>query len=303
MTDTWQASSVYKASTKTGYDPLSGGNGYQDGIVGVVMFKWISNHGSTLTNVTTQQLKSLYSSGFMDSVLINGTGTPNTNYVYPVGRDKMSGTRLTAFAESGVGATAAVTQWEPQTSLGAQIAAAGTNIDQLGIPTDPTDASGYSSNGGYSSGGNLCKALACSGMTDSNITLVGYAGSSDTDSTSCLSHATYPAVELGFNGVKLGGDGNAKAVDTAASYMKVALGQYTFWGYEHLYYNGLTGVKKTVADKVAKQIREGNAGAVPYAADAPHPLLSEMKVKRTVDGALVNLDSSVPSYSITNAPY
>ena len=56
-------------------------------------------------------------------------------------------------------------------------------------------------------------------------------------------------------------------------------GQYTFWGYEHLFYRDTTITKvKTVADKLALQI---------FNTDAPAPHYNAMKVTRKTDGAVV----------------
>jgi hypothetical protein len=300
MADTFQSSSLYKTNNTRGFNTLKGY--YADGIVGVVMFKWLASPNAPISNITEQQVKALYTTGgFLDLAQFTGAnGTMGVNYVYGIGRDSMSGTRLTAFAETTVGATQAVSQWEPRSSSDTQISAyTGTAIDHLALLTDgPT--------GGYSSGGNLCKAIANPAPT--NTILVGYAGTGDTDNKTGQGISA-GAVELAYNGVTLGTDGN--------NWQKVANGTYTFWGYEHLYYtpaiasatsgSGDIYYKKVAANTIAKQIREGNASTQHITSpDGMHPWIStsdatknEMQCQRTTDGANVNLLDTVPF----NPPY
>lgn len=292
MADTFQASSLYKTNATKGYNSLKGGNNYSDGIVGVVMFKWLASKGTTaITNVTSQQIKALYvNGGYMDMSQFTGNSSDmSTNYVYGIGRDSFSGTRLTAFAETGVGATATVTQYEPQDGTGTQITGTGATVAQLGNST------------GYTSGGTLCKAIAnvAPGSVSGSTIMIGYAGTGDSDVSG--QGIAAGAVELGYNGVVLGTGTN--------NWTKVANGQYSFWGYEHLYYTPAIGssastdsdktlyLKKTVADLVAKQIRDGGVGVQKAGADAMLPLISAMNCTRATDGG------SVTSTATDNSPF
>lgn len=283
MSDTWQSSSNYNgtyqgvnyaALTESGTSP-----------VGVVPFKWLASPGTTFTNITSQQVRGLYSNGYLAQALFtSGTGD-ESKLVVAVGRDPDSGTRLTAFAESGVGATATVKQYQPNVLVGGTgasviVSATGQVITSL-TPTPSGLVNGITVNtfnNGFSSGGTLAKAFGCtvsgsctvagkSGVT--GVTMVGYAGSNDADGNALPAGG----VELSFNGVTLG-----KLSDYNTS-TALTEGLYTFWGYEHVYYRSAAvgTTVQTVADAVAAKIHDVDAVV----------LLKNMKVKRTGDGLTV----------------
>jgi hypothetical protein len=135
-------------------------------------------------------------------------------------------------------------------------------------------------NGGFSSGGDLTKAI--SNTVPSGTILVSYAGTGDADKNALPNGA----VELSFNGVKLGSPTTGQ---TYGNLPVLTEGQYTFWGYEHLYYRAATSgtAQGSIADKIALQIKT---------ADSP-VLLSAMKVQRQTDGANV-----LPTYTTKPPP-
>lgn len=282
MSDTFQASSRYKTAAGK-YDQLKGaGTDTVDGVIGVVMFKWIATPGTPFSNITAQQIKKIYmNGGYTDVAQITGTATTpfSTQYVYGTGRDFMSGTRLTAFAETGVGATAGVTQYFPYDGNSVMVSATGVTVASLASLDDSLSTSGYSS------GGKLAAAL--SNAAPAGYYLIGYAGTGDTDKTGTGIAAG--AKELSYNGVLLTGTAGAPSSD----YTKVANGQYTFWGYEHLYYaKSLSDAGKlTPINRIATQLRagNGNAGNSAVNADALHPWLNEMNCSRDTDGSPVKL--------------
>ncbi|MBA3960998.1 MAG: hypothetical protein H0X40_03735 [Chthoniobacterales bacterium] len=276
LSDTFQSTSFFFGTYFGKFYPTLNSSNTTPGlpvgqIVGVVQFKWIAGRSipAGLSNMTSQLARDLYASGTAALALWTGSPADHGTKVFAIGRDFDSGTRLTAFAETGVGAKAVVKQYQPQNAANAVITTAGGTIDHLtlwpagsvnGIPYGP-------GNGGYSSGGQL--AAAINNFPPANSLLVGYAGISDADAN-ITNIATTGATELSYNGVTLGKPENPLLIQEGA---------YTFWGYEHLYYRDSTaGVVKTVADTLALDI---------FNTDAPLPHYSDMQVTRSTDGATV----------------
>lgn len=166
---------------------------------GVVVFTMLTNKGSTITNVTSQQWRALLAGGTQPLRVFTGNAGDITD-VYAFGRNDGSGTRTTYMAESGYGITSLVKQYVAVESTGTAITAiqlvpaGGTNdIDPLtaGIQLPPgSDIKAYddgpgsitqnaanastvwgqdvAGNGGYSSGSDLRTAMAktaASGVT------------------------------------------------------------------------------------------------------------------------------------------
>ncbi len=226
--------------------------------VGIVPFKWVVSKGAPLniTNVTPQLAQFLWGSGQMALSLWTGSAADSTVKIFATGRDPDSGTRLTAFAESGVGVDSIVVQYQPVIN--------GANIDShiLWPQTVVNGITFTEGNGGFSSGGTLVNA-----MTKDTTALGGFYVSymSNGDAATAIAGG---ARELAYNGV-------------TASTTAIQQGLYTFWGYQHLLYKTtLTGIKKSTADTLANQI---------LTVDSPI-LLSTMKVKRNSDGGLIRQD-------------
>lgn len=249
--------------------------------VGIVPFKWLASKGApaSLTNLTTQQAKALFGAGKLPLAFFTGNAADETSTVVATGRDPDSGTRLTAFAEGGLGPQASVKQYQPRDVNGNLVRTVGTNITNFvawpastinGIPVALF-------NGGYNSGGDLSKAMA--NFTPAGFTVISYAGVSDAD-TNTLPNG---GIELSWNGVTLG--------NTGGNYNNATVlteGKYTFWGYEHLYYrSGTSGTVAGLADTVANQLKTVDAQV----------LLSNMKVERGFDGGIV-----FPTYTTVSPP-
>jgi hypothetical protein len=254
MSDVYQSSSVFTGGSSVKYftsfsqstasAPSVSYVGLTDTVVGVVPFKWVASPGfpATTKGVTPQIAQKLFSSGQVPLALFTGSSSDEQNTVFAIGRDRDSGTRLTAFAETGVGALAAVKQYAiggfdtvtPLPSLVTSHALTGTTT-LLGLKVG-------SGNHGQGSGGTLAGllrktlsgTLAQGGTASNSAYYLTYlstgdagtaiaAGSSATDGS-----ADRAAVELPYNGVTY----SAAAVTS---------GQYTFWSYEHLYIGASAG--------------------------------------------------------------
>ena len=214
-----------------------------------------------ITNINTQAAQALYSNGTAKLSLFTGNSADNGVTVYAGGRDPDSGTRLTAFAEAGIGVDSAVTQYKP-TVTGSTLTAIAPYpaITINGIFFDV-------GNSGESSGSTLRNYFS---KTTSAIGghLVGYLGTGDSPTA-----INGGARELTYNGVTYS--------DAA-----VKEGLYTFWCYEHVLYptalnsaavGSVGNKKKVLADSLANLIKTTYA-----------PIkISEMNCSRSSDGGVV----------------
>jgi hypothetical protein len=203
------------------------------------------------TNINAQQAQALWSAGTASLALFTGLTADANKLVYATGRDPDSGTRLTAFAESGIGVESTVTQYQPTVSSGV-ITALNPYAQQTVNGITFTQG-----NGGEASGSTL---RAFFGNVSTPGLIVSHVGSGDVSTA-----VNAGGVELTYNGV-------AYSVDA------IKEGRYTFWCYQHLMYQPtLVTAKKSVADALATKIETVTA-----------PIkLTDMKCSRTTDGAVV----------------
>jgi len=203
------------------------------------------------TNINAQQAQALWGSGTASLALFTGVAADASKLVYATGRDPDSGTRLTAFAESGIGVESTVTQYQPTISSGV-ITALNPYAQQTVNGITFTQG-----NGGEASGSTLRGFF---GNVSTPGLIVSHVGSGDV-STAVLAGG----VELTYNGVPY-------SIDA------IKEGRYTFWCYQHLMYQStLVTAKKSVADALATKIETVTA-----------PIkLTDMKCSRTTDGAVV----------------
>jgi hypothetical protein len=297
MSDTFQSSSqfknVFRGVTYAALAEATGTSAGHGSPVGVVAFKWCARNGATFSNITSQLARALYPNGKLPLALFTGNSADETKPVVALGRNPDSGTRLTTFAEAGLGALATVKQYQPQNSTGVTVNTTSGTISQFQAwPAETINNVPVSLfNSGYSSGGDLSKAMAANvadpvtiganSYSAANVTFVGYLGTGDADAN--LLNAGNPriGVELSYNGVTLGNVGGDYGTVPA-----LIEGRYTFWGYEHLLYNAATiGVdQKSAADNLATQLHDTDSQV----------LLSNMKVQRTSDGTVVTNSYATP---------
>lgn len=250
--------------------------------VGIVPFKWVANKlaPAGLTNIDSQLARSLFGAGTLPLALFTGNNADEGSTVIATGRDPDSGTRLTALAEGGLGPQASVKQWQPLNAGGTLITTGGGSITKF-APWPASTINGIPValfNGGYASGGQLGAAMG--NTAPAGFSVVTYLGVSDAD-TNINANGV---VELKYNGVLLGNVGGNYNSATA-----LTEGDYTFWGYEHLYYRAATGgtAVGTVADTLANQLKNTDAQV----------FLSSMKCLRNTDGSVV-----LPGYSAVPPP-
>jgi hypothetical protein len=252
----------------------------------------------TITNITSAQAQSLFKVGEtlkkgLTADQFTGNSADAAYKVFPIGRNIDSGTRLSFAVDAGLPANTTLVQFLPTDSTGtgatttvtngnsAQPVGEITSTSQTAaklfvwpVETINSVSSGSTGNGGYSSGGSLSTAIGRdwtgitvgSGVTSgaSGLVLLGYAGVAD--AANALAAKGGVGAWISFNGVPYS--------DAA-----IELGQYSFWGYEHLYY--VSGyANSTVADGIAAKLAiQSTNGFLP---------LSLMgTTTRTSDGALI----------------
>jgi hypothetical protein len=271
-------SDVFQTSTPYLTPTLGGGP------VGVVVFTMIGNEGIPITNITAQQFRAVIGNGFQPLSLFTGVST-DTARVFATGRNDFSGTRTTYLAETGYGIANPVQQYK----VTAEDATTISTI-RLWPANDGNNAStvwgnNVDGNGGYSSGGLVAgvlgKTSASASVLDAGgnpvfsagqVYLVSWLGMSD-----AINAISNGAVGLGYDGVKITPANPLSNADRA----KVTQGQYTAWGYEHLFFSGvLSADAQAFYNTLVAGMNATNLGA----SGIP---LSEMSVGRTDDGGTV----------------
>jgi ABC-type phosphate transport system substrate-binding protein len=225
--------------------------------VGVIPFKWVASKDAPAgLNMTPQLAKALFGAGNLPLSEFTGSASDETTQIFALGRDPDSGTRVAAFAESGVGVFNQVVQYQPTVSSGAvtsQIPWPVTVVNGITFPQG--DA-------GFSGGGTLATTLTATSLQGVGGFYVSYLGTGD--ATTAINGGAH---EMSYNGVTLD-----------PSFDLIRNGKYTFWAYEHLMYKStLSGVKKSTADSIANQI---------LTVDSP-VLISSMRCRRLQDGGTV----------------
>ena len=287
MSDTYQGTSRFASGatiTVSGspvtYTALTGFDG-SAGLTGVVPFKFIATSDAPFSNLTTQQAQALWVAGKIGLDAFTGTSSDATKYVYATGRDIDSGTRLSAMLAIGFPANGSIKQYQPTsgTSQVTAVPAPGTTSYKV-VAFPLATVNGITQaiyNSGYTSGGNLSKALAAPasvyGGTANLAAIIGYAGVNDADPriSGFVSGGAYNK-ELSFNGVTLGNvNGNYNTVAALTG------GLYTFWTYEHMYFSAATAADTTgiatVGTAIGNRLKTYDSVV----------LLTSMTVSRTAD--------------------
>ena len=268
MADTRQAASNFLGSYQGFTYPALTEN--SNSPVGVVPFKFYGAPGTTITNVTSQQVRALYNGngGSLPLSFFTGASGDLGTTVVATGRDNDSGTRVTLFSESGVGSrTVANGNVAPfkantnsDTNEGDIITTAAGSIDHFNTyPAGTVNGIGIAAgDNGYHSGGKLAAAL--NNTVPAGFQFVGYASTNDGDGQLATrpGHSGTGTVELAFNGVTLGG-GTTSTYDYNTN-TNLTFGTYTYWGYEHMYMKpGTTGAVLAAANDISSNLKSTNA--------------------------------------------
>jgi hypothetical protein len=230
------------------------GAGSPAGSVGIVPFTWAKNKNTTpsaawsrLTNISDGQAR-VALTGPNVAALFTGNPADTNEYVYVVGRDNGSGTRVNCLGSCRYGITKAVDQW----FIG-------------GNPSDGTTlALTEAQNNGYSSGGTVAKSLSIDGscqQTDPNFgttgwIAIGYLGIGD--AKTLLNNG---GVWITLNGVP-------------STNGTIEEGQFNYWNYERLYGRvGISGFAATYGTQLA--------GAIPGQLGGSNPANSDTGINPT----------------------
>lgn len=279
MTSQIAMSDVYQASTSFTSPSLN------DIPVAVVPFSFVVNdaadaNNNAISNVTAQAARALWSSGTLPSFVFTGVST-NTRSVYAIGRDTGSGTRITALAETKYGVNTPLQHWQITASSGA--------VTHLRVwPTNAQVANNggdtLAANGGYTSGGTL--ATGMSNTSRSGIQLVTAAGvnSGAADKSailmSCVGMSDAATIVTG-GGKYLSYEGvSFTNITSPTDIAKVTQGQYTMWGYQHMFDNNALDADQTAA-------RDAIISAIPNNLGTSGIDINAMAVGRGEDGGLV----------------
>ena len=297
FSDTYQSTSIFHGTVQgVTYSTLTAPANTTDGIVGVVAFNWVASVGFPSTNMTTQQANYLLNSGNIPVAMFTGNSNDAVSGAWLLGRNIDSGTRLTALAETSYGVTVPVVQYAVGTnytmSNGVATITGATvtnNIFQYPIETINGISSQFIGNSGYSSGGTLCgfmtnvyasgaafktgtNGTVASGYTGNNY-LLGYAGTSDANGKT-NSNSAVSLIKMNYNGV-------------ANSTTAIAQGQYTFWGYEHLYKGASANADDSTVCLGVSTIIQNTPTTGATVSLTPNVNLNDMVVGRSVDGGVV----------------
>jgi hypothetical protein len=221
--------------TKTPLLVKMGTNASPNGKIGIVPFVWAKNKNSTpdaswthLSNITDVGARAMLAGANL-AALLTGVASDTNMFVYTVGRNNRSGTRVNSLADTRYGVTVPVDQF----NIGGFPKSDGATL-LLAENADPND--------GYNSGGDVAKALSIDGSCGQLDPInglngwwaIGYLGIGDANTL--LSNG---GVWLSFNGV-------------AFSNGAVEEGQYSFWNYEYLYGRvGISGFAQTYGNNLA----------------------------------------------------
>lgn len=244
------------------------------GTEGIVTFTWAKNYNTqpstaytNFKNITIEQAY-VTLSGPQPAGFYTGNAADNSESVYMVGRNKGSGTRANALADTGYGTTRQVQQFS-----------IGGGVD----PTDPANGNlilAYENNNGYESGGGVAAALGIDGSCQQTDPFSGNTG----------------WIAIGYLGV----NDALKAPLTTANWLTldgvmesdgaITQGQYSFWGHEHLY--GRSDIAGTYQDSVGQKLYQSlvnyldstGAGSNPTA-HSPGIALSNMQCTKSSDVA------------------
>lgn len=272
FSDVWQNASIFNTPALT------------DTICGIVQFRFVTNNtsgttpnNSPITNITPQQVRVLYQNGTLPLSAFTGSSADETKLVYAFGRDPDSGTRVTAFAENGLGTNPTVFQYKATVASGAVTEifpyAAQTLFDQTyGIGNSGESSGGTLANYLKASGSSV-KLRTATGVTAGETTVpqlyaVGYLGTSD--AATAIGGST-PGSVIAYNGVNPSTSGTALADAIKA-------GSYHFWSYLHCMHNGVTGDKLTFYSDITTKLIAATSGNIK---------LADMRVERFSDGGTV----------------
>ena len=269
--DTYYTASLFRPGAHAG-DGRTYATPASNVAVAAQAFVWaasanMSNTG--VTGITSQEVRAGYANGYLSFAFFTGNASDTTNSVFFVGRNFDSGSRLTAMAESGVGAISSVQQCQITNNTAVLYPAGTVN----GI-TAALGNNGYTSTGGVE--GAITNAIPAF-------------GSAFDPSSIASGNATGTNYVVGYFGASHGTDAGVYALNwNGVPYSLAAMenGQYTFWGYEQVLLS--PNFADSAATNVYTNLVSLIKGLSTSALGAGNASLSDMNnVTRTQDGGVV----------------
>jgi len=287
--DTFQTSTIYTSPKLIGATITHADTTTSKETVGVVPFCWVRGaavdaSATAISNISNQQINILFGAGQLPASLFTGASADAGSTVYAFGRDPESGTRLTAFAESGLGANATVIQNLPADGLTTTATITAAPVVYGDVAVVDLGLTFHNGNGGEASGGNVAKYLQRQFQTGLGCA-ISYLSTGD--ATTALkgggdgsgSGTEAGAAILNYNGNSIVQSVSSTNGGPTFNYAQLQNGRYTFWGYEHvLLAPSIAATQKTIANTIASAIYNTTAAV----------FLSSMNVSRPGDGGQVS---------------
>lgn len=303
-------SDVYQSTSPVDNEVL---NPVGSSAVGVVTFAMIANEGapSNLNNVTIQQTRALWQSGYQPLSVITGNPADASTLIFATGRNDGSGTRSAYLTEWLYGAANLVQQYIVTTAGQAvtgeisaitAVPAGGNGVGNLLCPDGTGNAStlwgnNVLGNGGYRSSSALRGIMARTSASvdvydgvnqtalieNANILLLTWLSTSDSRDAAALG-----AKIIAYNGVMvtpLATNDPNNYLSTGfsqADFEKITSGAYSAWSYQHLYHHGSLNANETIWRNA--MTAPGGYLEVGLAQTANGVKLSDMLVERADDG-------------------
>jgi hypothetical protein len=262
--DVQQSSTPY--ANDTALDEISSFDGLNSSFgagVAVVPFLWSASADAEgkIGNVTPSIINDIFVNGTEPLNFFTGQATNSSVPVYLIGRTNDSGTRITAEQVVGFDPAQDVSQY-----------AVGGILSSVGAGT-------YQSvgNNGYSSGGNVAKALSVLGAGNA----IGYVAFSD------AANLKNGALPINYEGTSPFVGTSWIPNSTPWNLAGIENGSYTFWSYEHLYESPKLSTTSFISDSLGPdlvnaleyEILHPAAGAVQSA-----DVIGNLNVHRNSDG-------------------
>ncbi len=216
--------------------------------VGVTPLVFVASPGFPANNITSQQVRSLYQTGYLALSVFTGNPSDQNKFVFAIGRNHDAGQRYIAYLEPGLGVNDYVNVWQPtitgqQTQAGTGYKYGGTVNSQALWPVGTTPGginSQVEGNGGYTTANDLAPALtvtlgAGAYTLDGNLTVgdgepvvAGYYIGYVTPNDYLQRIKPFGGVLLKYNGVAYDED------DDGSNLVNVQNGRYTAWIYNRV---------------------------------------------------------------------
>ena len=230
----------------------------------ILNFVFFTTTNCPITNITARQAQALFSRGHLPLSFFTGNPADSNNGVIAMGRNIDSGTRTGVLEEIGSVSTAAVKQYDFNTTNRALSITPAKEVNGLMVGEG---------NGGENSGGTLAeKVSAATNLVSANaaglglpytgdLYVISYAGAPDVNSTDSK-RANLKALD--YNGVRSYAP-TANKPGFQTNFNGIANGSYSLWSHGFIYYKpGSSAAVKAIAEgtlaNISKVPTDGSTG-------------------------------------------